>query len=85
MIDIEITELENEGNITVVAKGHLKPKDFIDAYMAYSSNENEDERPSGSEVQHVYMRKTPRDGFYSWWSICNKGKGAFPATIVGPM
>lgn len=84
-MNIEITEIENQGNISAVCKGHVSPSDFIDAYMAYSSNENEDEWPSESEVKHVYMRKTPRDGFDSWWSICNKGKGAFPATIMGPM
>ena len=82
-MSIEINELENGGNIIVAAKGHHPPKDFIEAYCSFSGDSDE-EWPSVEEVQHVYMRKTPREGYESWWTQCERGKGAFPATIMGP-
>ncbi|CDG54525.1 MULTISPECIES: hypothetical protein [Halomonadaceae] len=82
-MSIEINELENGGSITVATKGHVDPQKFVEAYGA-RSGDPKDDWPSIEEVHHVYMRKTPRDGYESWWTQCEKGRGAFPATIMGP-
>lgn len=81
-MSIEIEEIENGGSVTVVAKGHHDFEAFKAAYADYSGASAEEIE----EPRHAFMRKTPPPaGYLAWWSECEKGRGAFPVTISGPM
>lgn len=72
-------ELENAGNVIIVAKGHIPKDEFLEEYVkAFSIPE--DETPTVDQVEHIYMRKTPRRGYLAWWTESAQGKGAFPVT-----
>lgn len=76
---INLIELENAGNVIIVAKGHIPKEEFIEEYIkCFRVPENE--APTADQVQHIYMRKTPRRGYLAWWTESTKDKGAFAAT-----
>lgn len=79
---IEIQEIENNGSVMAVAKGHHDLDEFKRQYAeAHCNHVNGIEKP-----RHTYMRKTPpKDGYLSWMTECDKGPGAFPATVIGWM
>ena len=79
---IEIEEIDCNGSVLAVAKGHHDLEEFRQQYADLTSNHIRDI----DQPRHTYMRKTPPpDGYLSWMTECKKGRGAFPATVMGPM
>ena len=82
-MSIEITELDCGGNgVIAMAKGHHDLDEFEQQYASYLGISVDDV----DQARHTYMRKTPPpEGYESWMTECNPGRGAFPVTAIGPM
>ncbi|MAX33698.1 MAG: hypothetical protein CME72_11620 [Halomonadaceae bacterium] len=79
---IEIEEIDCSGSPMAVAKGHQDLDEFRRDYAGMFGADLADL----DQPRHTYMRKTPsKDGYNSWMTECQPGRGAFPATVMGPM
>ncbi|MCK2042527.1 hypothetical protein HLV40_07255 [Chromohalobacter salexigens] len=79
---IEIEEIDCNGSPMAVAKGHHDLDEFRRDYAAMTGDDPDDM----DQPRHTYMRKTPPpDGWLSWMTECQPGRGAFPVTVMGPM